>query len=73
MGWRAEEFRLDSRQGQETFLVSTASEPVLKPTQPPIQWVLGAVSSEVKRQGREADRAEIKDGGDISPLLNSSE
>jgi hypothetical protein len=39
------------------FLFSTASRPVLGPTQPPIQWVPGAVPPGVKRQGREADRS----------------
>jgi hypothetical protein len=29
----------------------------LGPTQPPIQWVPGALSSEVKRPGREADHS----------------
>jgi hypothetical protein len=38
----------------------------LGPTQPPIQWVPGALSLEVKRQGREADHsppysAEVKE------------
>jgi hypothetical protein len=28
------------------------------PTQPPIQWVLGALSPEVKRPGREADHSQ---------------
>jgi hypothetical protein len=29
----------------------------LGPTQPPIQWVMGTLSPEVKRQGREADHS----------------
>jgi len=37
------------------FLFTTTSRPVLGPTQPPIQWVPGALSLEVKRSGREAD------------------
>jgi hypothetical protein len=41
----------------KNFLLSTSSRPVLGPTQPPIQWVLGALSSGVKRQGREADHS----------------
>jgi hypothetical protein len=41
------------------------------------QWVPGAVSSEVKRQGREADHsppsgAEVKSGGAILPLPHTS-
>jgi hypothetical protein len=35
------------------FLFSTASRTVLGPTHPPIQWVQGALSQGVKRQGRE--------------------
>jgi hypothetical protein len=40
---------------QEGFSFSTASRLAVGPTQPPIQWVLGALSMEVKRPGREAD------------------
>jgi hypothetical protein len=47
------------------FLLATGSRPALEPTQPPIQWVPGALSPGVKRPGREADHkrscsAEIK-------------
>jgi hypothetical protein len=38
----------DCRQ-YEIFLFSTASRPILKPTQPPIQWVLGTLSPGNKR------------------------
>jgi hypothetical protein len=48
----------------KTCLFSTSSRPVLGPTQPPIQWVPGALSQGVKRPGREADHsptsAEVK-------------
>jgi hypothetical protein len=47
----------ESRQGQGIFLFTTASRPALEPTQPPIQWVLGALSLGVKRPGREADHS----------------
>jgi hypothetical protein len=52
---------------------STVSRPALGPIQPPIQWVLGALSLGVKRKGREADHlppssAEVNNGGDIHPL-----
>jgi hypothetical protein len=36
--------RFDSRKGQKYFLFATASRPALEPTQPPIQWVSGALS-----------------------------
>jgi hypothetical protein len=37
------------------FLFTTMSIPPLGPTQPPVQWVRGALSSGVKRQERETD------------------
>jgi hypothetical protein len=37
------------------FLFSTTSRPGLRPTQPPIQCVPGAISPVVMRSGREAD------------------
>jgi hypothetical protein len=49
----------------------------LGPMQPPIQWILGAFSPGVKRQGREADHsslfsAEPKKRGAIPPLPHMS-
>jgi hypothetical protein len=41
----------------KNFLFSTSSRLVVGPTQPPIQWVLGALSPGVKQQGREADHS----------------
>jgi hypothetical protein len=66
---------LESRQVQKILLFSTASRPALGPTQPPTQWVPGAVSPEVRRQGCEADRlqqftAEVKNGGVMPSLPN---
>jgi hypothetical protein len=48
------------------FLFTTASKPALGPTQPPIQWVPGALSLGIKRPGRYANHsppssAEIKE------------
>jgi hypothetical protein len=47
------------------------------PTQPQTQWVAGALSPGVKRQGREVDHspptsADVKNGGAIPPLLRMS-
>jgi hypothetical protein len=44
-------------QGLRIFLLTIASKLALGPTQPPIQWVAGALSLGVKRPGREADRS----------------
>jgi hypothetical protein len=41
----------------KNFIFSTSSRPALGSTQPPIQWVPGALSPEVKRQGREDDHS----------------
>jgi hypothetical protein len=41
----------------QIFLFSTAFRPALGPTQPPIQWVLGALSLGEKRLRREADHS----------------
>jgi hypothetical protein len=45
----------DSRRRLGIFLFTTASRTALGPTQPPIQWVPGALSLGVKRPGCEAD------------------
>jgi hypothetical protein len=56
-------YGLDDRSSRVRFpaglglLFTTASRMVLGPTQPPIQWVLGALSLGVKRPGREADHS----------------
>jgi hypothetical protein len=39
----------DPRQGQRIFPLTSASRPALGPTQPPIQWLPGALSPGVKR------------------------
>jgi hypothetical protein len=58
-------------------LFTIASRLALVPTQPPIQWVSGTISPEVKRPGRESDyshpsSAEVKNGGVISPFSHIS-
>jgi hypothetical protein len=44
----------ESRQGLGIFLFTTTSRLALGPTLPPIQWITGAISLEVKRPGRKA-------------------
>jgi hypothetical protein len=69
----------DSRRGLGIFLFTTASRKALEPTQPPIQWVPGALSLGVKRPGREADHsppssAEVKEWVELylhSPTMPS--
>jgi hypothetical protein len=39
------------------ILFSMSSRPILGPTQPPIQWVWGALSPGIKWQRREADHS----------------
>jgi hypothetical protein len=51
----------------KNFLFSMSSRLALESTQPPIQWVPGALSLGVKRQRREAS-AEVKKCGSIYPL-----
>jgi hypothetical protein len=65
------------RHGQEIFLYSIASRPDLGPNQPPIQWVPGALSLEVKRSRREDDQsppssADVKNGGVIRLISDTS-
>jgi hypothetical protein len=65
-GWTIGVLGSDSRPGLGNFLFTTASRAALEPTQTPIQWVPGALSLGIKRQGREADRspppcAEVKE------------
>jgi hypothetical protein len=43
-GWTIGVLGFDSRRGLGIFLFATASRKALGPTQPPIQWVTGALS-----------------------------
>jgi hypothetical protein len=53
-GWLKNRSSIPGRSKKIT-LFYTASRPGLRSTQPTINWILGAVSPQVKRQGREAD------------------
>jgi hypothetical protein len=56
-GWTVAESGVRFPAWVKDLLFSTASRPTLGPTQPPIQWAPGAVSTGVKRPGREADHS----------------
>jgi hypothetical protein len=61
--------------GQNILLSSAASRPAMRPTQPAIQWVPGALSLWQKRLEREADHSppcgtEVKNYEAIHPLPN---
>jgi hypothetical protein len=57
MGWTTRVLGFDSWRGLGIFLFTTASRTALRPTQPPIQWVTGALSLGVKRPGSESDHS----------------
>jgi hypothetical protein len=62
-----------SRKGPKIFLHSTASRPAQEPARPHIQRVPGALSSELKPPGLDADKSlppttEVKNTGTIPPL-----
>jgi hypothetical protein len=66
LGWMIGVIGFDFRQVLGIFLFTTASRMALGPTQPPIQWVPGALSLGIKRPRREADHlppssAEVKE------------
>jgi hypothetical protein len=47
--WTTGPSRFDPRQGQRIFPLSSVSRPALGPTQPPVQWVPGVLSTGLKR------------------------
>jgi hypothetical protein len=54
---RARRPSFDFWEGQGSSFFPTTSRPDLVSTQPPIQWLPGALSPGIKRQGREADQS----------------
>jgi hypothetical protein len=57
-GWTTGRSGFDSRLGQRIFPLTSVSRPTLGPTQPPVQWVPGVLSSGGKaRPGRDADHS----------------
>jgi hypothetical protein len=75
-GYRLDYMGSNSGRGK-FFLNSTASRPAPRPSQPPIQWLPGAISPEVKRPGSEVDHSppssvEVKNGGAIPQLPRTS-
>jgi hypothetical protein len=72
-GLRAGRTGFDSVREKESFLYFTVSIAAMEPTNLPIQWIPGVISSVVKRPGREADHsypsnAEDKNSKAIPPL-----
>jgi hypothetical protein len=57
LGYGLDDRWVESRQRLGSFLFTTASKQALGLTQPPIQWVPGDLSLEVKRPGRQADQS----------------
>jgi hypothetical protein len=71
-----DDWGFESREGLGIILFTTSSRSALRPTQPPIHWVPGALSLGVRRPRREADhlsrsvpRSRMR--GAIPPLPNT--
>jgi hypothetical protein len=47
LGYRLDDQGFESQQGLGIFLFTTMSRPAVGPTQPPIQWIPGALSQGV--------------------------
>jgi hypothetical protein len=57
LGYGLDNQGFESREGLGIVSFTTVSRPALEPTQPPIQWVPGALSLGVKRPECEADHS----------------
>jgi hypothetical protein len=74
VGYGLDDDGFESRQGLGIFLFTTASRPALRPTQPPIRWVPGALSLGVKWsgsvEGKEYEgKGKDKGKGKVVPVL----
>jgi hypothetical protein len=58
MSWTTKWLEFESNRVKK-FLLSVSFRLVLGSTQPPIKWVLGALSLAVKQPGREADHSPL--------------
>jgi hypothetical protein len=71
-GLRAGQPGIYSQLRRDILLFSTAFRPSLGPTQPPVQWVSGALSSRIKEPGREADHspssAQVDNAASYTPI-----
>jgi hypothetical protein len=59
MGWMIGVLGFNSQQGLGIFFFITASRMALGLTQPPIQWIPGALSLRVKQLGHEVDHSPL--------------
>jgi hypothetical protein len=76
MGWTVRVLGFNSQWGLGIFLFNTVSRIALGPTQPPNQWLPGALSLGVKWPDHEADHsppstAEVKEHRAVIPLPNT--
>jgi hypothetical protein len=55
-GWKTGGSEFDSLKGRD-FTLLQVSRPILRLTQPPVEWIPGALYHGVRRQGREADNS----------------
>jgi len=69
VGYALDDRGCETRQRSPIFLFTTVSRPAFGPTQPPIQWVTGALSLGLKRPGRETDYSPFR--ADVELYLHS--